>query len=207
MKRIITAAIAIVIALSTLICSAYADYNEMPQTDWSDSVALKAADDYNYAGFCGRLSIPNVGINVAMYNTLSQGVCDREDSACMFNLSSYYGYIIADHSNQDFSVLPYVTVGTIGGIVQSSGDVVFIRCCEVFQGHNTGSRITDANYNCVFGLYDYLMYTCLDGWTNVQVTQWSVVGSWSSMYGTMEELANLGTALGVSTDALLSVMY
>lgn len=181
MKRIITAVMAIVFAAASVfgLAPSAAAQAFLPHTDTASAIAEKAVDDMNYAGFCGRLSVPQVGLNVAMYSSPSQSVCDREDSACCFNLSSYAGYIIADHNNQDFAVLPQVSAGTVGGIIDANGDVTFIVCTDVFQGHNTGSKITDGDYNNVLGTADYLMYTCLDCWQNVQICRWSVIGSWS----------------------------
>lgn len=205
MKRIITVIMALVFAFSTVISLAPAafaeDSSNAPRTGYSEAIAEKAKDDMYFAGFCGRLSIPGVGINVAMYSSLAQSVCDREDSACCFNLSPYSGYLIADHSNQDFWVLPSVTVGTVGGICQPNGDITYIMCMESYTGHNTGSMITDNNYNVVAGQYDYLMYTCLDGWTNVQVCQWSIIGSYVAETGTFYGLD------GIGSDILYAVMY
>ena len=209
MKRIITAVIALVFAISSVSALGTAASAEelLPRTEYSAAVAAeiaeKSADDMNYAGFCGRLSVPAVGINVAMYNSLDQGVCDRVDSACCFNLAPYSGYLIADHSNQDFSVLPQVTVGTIGGIVLANGDVTFIECEEVFQGHNTGSIITDGDYNVAVGQYDYLTYTCLNCWQNVQVCQWSVVGSYSAETGTITAVDGAELSLEAVADIIM----
>ncbi|MBR5604290.1 MAG: hypothetical protein IKW51_08835 [Bacteroidales bacterium] len=130
-------------------------------------------DDYNYSNFYGRLYIPSVGIDVALYYELSQSVTDRNDSAAIFTYDSYYGEIIADHSNQDFSKLLNVSVGTIGYIKLCNGDIINIKCVEVINGHNTGTELTDENYDIVMGKYDYLMYTCRNGWTNIRICQWS----------------------------------
>ena len=131
------------------------------------------ANDYNYPNFYGRLYIPSVGIDVALYYELSQSVTDRNDSAAIFTYDSYYGEIIADHSNQDFSKLLNVSVGTIGYIKLCNSDIINIKCVEVINGHNTGTELTDENYDIVMGKYDYLMYTCRNGWTNIRICQWS----------------------------------
>ena len=130
-------------------------------------------DDYNYANFYGRLYIPSVEIDVALYYGISQSVADRADSAAIFTYGSYTGEIIADHSNQDFSKLFDVFVGTTGYIKLKNSDVITIKCVEVINGHNTGTELTDEDYNVVMGKYDYLMYTCRNGWKNIRICQWN----------------------------------
>lgn len=135
----------------------------------------KTSDDRNYYGFHGRLSIPDVDIDVALYDGVEQSVCDRWDSACIFPIAPYPGEIIADHCNQEFSTLTSVAVGTIGQITLADDTLLTIRCTEVFDGHNTGYSITDAGWNNVLGKYEYLMYTCINGWENVRVCQWEII--------------------------------
>ena len=130
-------------------------------------------DDYNYPNFYGRLYIPSVGIDVALYRGISQSVTDRKDSAAIFTYGSYDGEIIADHNNQDFSKLLNVVVGTTGYIRLKNGNVINIKCIEVINGHNTGTKLTDNNYRVVMGKYDYLMYTCRNGWKNIRICQWN----------------------------------
>lgn len=130
-------------------------------------------DDNDYPDFCGRLYIPSVGIDVALYYGNDQAAADRTDSASIFQYSVYDGEIIADHSNQDFSKLFGVSVGDTGYIRLSDGGTVNIRCVEVFNGHNTGTELTDNDYNNVMGQYDYLMYTCRNGWRNILICQWT----------------------------------
>lgn len=130
-------------------------------------------DDYNYPNFYGRLYIPSVGIDVALYYGNDQAATDRKDSASIFAYGTYDGEIIADHSNQDFSKLFGVSVGDTGYIRLSDGGTINIRCAEVFNGHNTGTELTDNDYKNVMGQYDYLMYTCRNGWRNILICQWT----------------------------------
>lgn len=131
------------------------------------------ADDHDYPNFYGRLYIPSVGIDVALYYGNDQAATDRADSASIFAYSIYAGEIIADHSNQDFAKLFGVSVGDTGYIKANDGSVINIRCIEVFDGHNAGTELTDNNYNNVMGKYDYLMYTCKNGWRNILICQWN----------------------------------
>lgn len=133
------------------------------------------ADDYDYSNFYGRLYIPDVGIDVALYSGISQSNTDREDSASIFAYIIYIGEIISDHNNQEFSKLPDVVVGTSGYIVLRNGEIINIKCVEITHGYNTGTRIVDKNRCVVMGKSDYLMYTCCnccDGWQNIFISQW-----------------------------------
>ena len=131
------------------------------------------SDDRDYANYYGRLHIPSVGIDVALYFECSQSVVDREDSAFIFPRDGYDGLIVGDHNNQGFNKLFNVSVGTTGYIELSDGSVVNIKCTWSGYGHNTVQDITDLDYNPITNGYDYLIYTCYDGWQNIGVWKWS----------------------------------
>lgn len=133
------------------------------------------ADDRNYSDFYGRFYVPDAKIDVALYYGLSQAATDRQDSAAIFAWENYYGELIADHNNQEFSKLFSVEVGTEGYIQLASGDIISIVCVDVFNGHNTGDLITDENYITVQGRTDYLTYTCRNGWKNIRICLWNKI--------------------------------
>lgn len=133
------------------------------------------ADDRNYSDFYGRFYVPDAKIDVALYYGLSQAAADRQDSAAIFAWENYYGELIADHNNQEFSKLFSVEVGTEGYIQLASGDIISIVCVDVFNGHNTGDLITDENYITVHGRTDYLTYTCRNGWKNIRICLWNKI--------------------------------
>lgn len=133
------------------------------------------ADDRNYANFYGRFYVPDAKLDVVLYYGLSQAAADRQDSAAIFTWGTYYGKLIADHNNQEFSKLFSVEVGTEGYIQLANGDIIGVVCVDVFNGHNTGDLITDENYVSVHGLADYLTYTCRNGWRNVRICLWNVM--------------------------------
>lgn len=173
LASVITVLILLFAALSGI--GAYAEAEEAVHLPRTGSSVDKTKDDRRYWGFLGRLSIPEANIDVALYNSSEQSVCNRWDSACVFSIYPYTGKIIADHCNQEFSTLKKVTVGTLGEITMADGTVVPIRCAEMFDGHNSGAAITDANWKVVLGKYDYLTYTCVNGWQNVRVCQWEII--------------------------------
>lgn len=129
------------------------------------------------AAYYGRLCIPAVDVDVALYQSSDrQAVVDMEDSACVFRMR--YGrrtYLIADHYTQDFGSLIDVVVGDTAYIETDAGETIQIVCVEVLDGHNTGSGITDASKVNVVGQHDYLMYTCTGYWRNVRICQWDIV--------------------------------
>ena len=126
--------------------------------------------------FIGRLNIPDVGINVSLYDNISQKTVDREDSAgCLVMPSFPDCTVIADHSTQEFKTLTDVTEGMLGFIMNSDGSCTLLRCTDVCDGHNTEYTITDENYDNIIGTSDYLMYTCRTCWQNVRVCRWEII--------------------------------
>lgn len=122
--------------------------------------------------YYGRLYIPDLDISVALYNSLEQYITDREDAANIFGDGETYA-IIADHSNQEFSKLFGVRLGTKGYIKNKFMQTINIECTSMFHGYNAGYDITDRNGNNVMGLDDYLMYTC-DSHGSVFICLWTI---------------------------------
>lgn len=132
-------------------------------------------DDTAYPRFVGRLYIPEVGIDVALYRSNKQAVVDRDDSAAYFDLATHpYHMIVADHWTEAFATLKDVTVGMEASINHADGTTTHYKCVEVLDGHNTGHIITDGNYKEVVSKSDLLTYTCINGWKNVRVVLWDV---------------------------------
>jgi hypothetical protein len=124
--------------------------------------------------YYGRLYIPDLDIDVALYNSYEQYITDREDAANIFGDGETY-YVIADHNNQEFSKLFGVTVGTKGYIKTKFGTCIGIECTSIFNGYNAGYVITDLAGNNVMGLDDYLMYTC-NSYGGVFICLWTDFG-------------------------------
>lgn len=137
------------------------------------SLTPACAESPSYSNYAGRLHIPEVGIDVALYRSNKQDVVDRADSAAYFDLSPWDGHmVIADHNTQGFAPLADVTVGMECYIVHPNGTETRYVCTDVFDGHNTGKYISDWSGKIVMHRADVLMYTCLDWWANVRVTLW-----------------------------------
>lgn len=125
--------------------------------------------------YYGRLHIPDAGISVALYYGWQQYITDRADSANIFSWPDYDSCTIADHNNQEFSKLFNVQVGTTGYIELKSGKIINIKCREICNGHNTGSYIIDEYGINMINKADYIVYTCIDHWTNIRICLWDMV--------------------------------
>lgn len=121
--------------------------------------------------YYGRLQIPEVKLDVALYLGADQSITDRKDSANVFTMSVFDGLYISDHSTQEFGKLLDVEVGMRGYIVLADGAKLSIACTEILTGRNTGKYIVDENGNTDFD-GDVLMYTCRDSWRNVLICLW-----------------------------------
>lgn len=136
---------------------------------------------YNYCaqrsvdnGAAGRWVVPSVGINVAVYNgsgyggTLSnQEICDRWDSAAYYFLNGMSK--IADHSNQEFSALKYVSVGMNAYMDYGSYRQKYV-CPRFEYGHNDIDYLYDADYNPLDSNYNpggITCYTCNGNWRDI----------------------------------------
>lgn len=124
--------------------------------------------------YYGRLHVPSVGINVALYYGWSQYITDRKDSANIFTWDDCPGYTIADHNNQEFSKLFKVDVGTKGYIEHKNGYTINIECVDIFDGYNTGKYIVDTNGVNAANRTDYMMYTCLYRTNGVLICLWEI---------------------------------
>lgn len=135
------------------------------------------SDDARYNSFRGRLYVDAVGIDVALYRTNSQDMCDRQDAACIFDLYGQDTLLIADHVNQAFGPLLDVTVGMEACIHPPDGEDVRMVCVEVIDGLNGIGCITDEAGQDARRGADYLMYTCIQKGDNaVRVCLWDVIG-------------------------------
>lgn len=125
--------------------------------------------------YYGRLYIPSANIDVALYYGDAQYITDKSDSANIFDICGYRGFIVSDHNNQEFSNLHKVAVGTTGYIETYDEGIIYIECVNALNGYNTGFTLVDKNADIVMGQADYTMYTYRDTWQNVFICLWDVV--------------------------------
>ena len=115
----------------------------------------------------GRFYIPDVGVNVALYDTYAQSVCDNKDSACFFDYGTQR--IVADHKHQGFNAIKKCKPGMEAYISDGTKIERFV-CTEIILGHNDG-LLYDNDYNDVaYRNPDGITcYTCNDHWKNVTI--------------------------------------
>ena len=173
MRKIIAIALAImlVVSMASMAITAHAESVSVPSVDGVISQQQSRAID---SPFYGRLYIPDVGIDVALYYSLDQDVTDKADSANIFTWYDYPGEVIADHASQEFSKLFRATIGMTGYIDVDNGETIHIKCIDVFDGYNIRiGGLVDLDYNTAHGLADYTLYTCKDNTgDNVRIWLW-----------------------------------
>ena len=117
----------------------------------------------------GRLTIPDVKIDVALFGSNAQEVVDAKDSAAYFKSGD--SYIIGDHWYSGFERIRDCKKGT-SAFVDTGEKVTEYVCIDVILGHNTGKLLTDMNYNSVmYGVNPngITLYTCVNGWQNIRI--------------------------------------
>lgn len=125
--------------------------------------------------YYGRLYIPDLNINVALYYGYHQYITDRVDSANIFSFDYDPGYTIADHNYQAFTTLFNIQAGTKGYIEHKSFGRIDIECVDVFSGYNNGRQIVDENGVNAMDRTDYMMYTCEKGSEKVLICLWNII--------------------------------
>ena len=129
------------------------------------------------AGMYGRLTIPSLGVNVALIQVSiygnAQGVTDARDSAAYITDFSAAA-MIADHNNQGFNAMKGAIPGQTKAYIQTKSGTLTYVCTSNFQGHNTGTDLTDSSGRSVRGdnAGGLLMYTCNENWQNITITYW-----------------------------------
>lgn len=125
--------------------------------------------------YYGRLYISKYDISVGLYRGSEQYITDRDDSANIIDRFDGCEILIADHSNQEFSKLFNIKVGTKGYINSRYLERIHVECVNTFNGYNIGTGIVDENGKHIIGRADYLMYTCRNDSGGVFITLWNVV--------------------------------
>lgn len=119
-------------------------------------------------GAIGRWVIPNVGVNVACYDSNAQSVCDRKDSAASWQDGEGKQRYIGDHWNQGFDAIKNCVPGTKAYMDDGETKTWYV-CTSVEYGHNTGEMLVDNDYQSITDRNPGGMtcYTCNGNWKNV----------------------------------------
>lgn len=145
-------------------------------------------------GMIGRLYIPDVSVNVALFDTNNLSAKDRQyvvdlpDSAAVFCLGSQR--VIGDHDLQGFqNIRDAIENKTVAYIQKGSYTDTYI-CTEIGDGHNVGTTITDKNNLPIEERNDadIIMYTCNGCWQNITYTIWEKVSAKEVLFRKDNEL-------------------
>lgn len=155
---------------------------EMVRENSSNSMDITsvAAEIASRNRMIGRLVIPSVGLDVALFNRFSQATVDRQDSAGTYRHNGGQ-MVIADHKNQGFSAMkssvPYETIAYI-----NDGETITSYICIVNNvGANKSNGIPydllDCNKNSIYfqNAGGICMYTCNDHWSSITYTYWQPI--------------------------------
>ncbi len=139
----------------------------------------RAISDIQNRGSYGRLTIEGTGVDVALFRSSfsdenNQAIVDRQDSA--FIGFDFQRVIVADHTNQGFNRMKKSVPGVTKAYINRGDFTETYICTANFKGHNTGSDITDLNYNSYLNNgSELLMYTCNENWQNITITLWKKI--------------------------------
>ena len=119
-------------------------------------------------GAKGRFSIPEVGVDVALFESSAQSVVDRADSAGLFYALGQN--LIADHNYQGFDAIRRCKVGT-GACIETEDGSLQLTCTGIARGTNTGRDIILENGSSINGMNrgGYTCYTCNETRSSVTV--------------------------------------
>lgn len=151
----------------TQIRNRVAEYKAKQATLPDASVASQMA---SRPGMIGRLTIPSLGVNVALFASNSQAVVDAPDSAAYFSFGNII--VIGDHQNQGFSAIRGASAGTVAYIDNGKTKRKLV-CTGRTTGTNTGTDLLDSSGASVTSRGGYVMYTCNSDWTDVTLAFFS----------------------------------
>lgn len=122
-------------------------------------------------GMYGRLSIPSVGVNVALFTGSAQSLVDAPDSAAYFPAGN--SMLIADHWNQGFTKIKGCHVRTRAYIYKGAS-IQTLTCTGICQGVNNDYDLLCADGSSATMSGNTLMYTCNGAnYHDITITFWS----------------------------------
>lgn len=130
-------------------------------------------------GMVGRLIIPDLGVNVALFDTEvgidSQVLVDRADSACMFP-SGIFGNeaLIGDHNYQGFEAIKDAEVNKSIAYINDGNKYTSYICTEIGIGTRGTYTLYNKNGESLFDKTSggIIMYTCNFVKNSITYTIW-----------------------------------
>lgn len=128
-------------------------------------------EEMDQRGNIGRLWIPSLGVDVALFEGNDQEIVDREDSACYIHW--YEQNVIGDHNYQGFDAIKSAVPNETRAYICWGTWTEEFACTANFRGYNTGG-LTDLNGNSLAceNVGGITMYTCNETKTSVTITYW-----------------------------------
>lgn len=140
------------------------------------------AEKKDKLGTVGRLYLPSVNFNVAVYEANAykgeeynaQKIVDAKDSAAHFYLGGKA--IIADHNYQGFKKIMNLKIGDKAYVKKADGTIEIYQIKEKFIGKNTGTDIVNSEGVSIANTeQDLVMYTCYTDDGDITITRWDRV--------------------------------
>lgn len=131
----------------------------------------------------GRLYIPDVGVNVAVYDgpledeAASQAICDAEDSAVLLGWEPIP--LIGDHNNQGFEAIKACVAGETHAYLETTdGYMLDFLCTGVFPGTNKlNAYFENEEAILATGDCDLVLYTCNETSEDITLVTWEEQGT------------------------------
>lgn len=119
----------------------------------------------------GRLVIPSVGVNVALFAVNSQATADAQDSAAYYPFKNYM--LVADHWNQGFWKIKRCSAGTKAYIYRGTS-IQTLTCTGICRGVNADYDLLYEDGSSATTGSGIIMYTCNgSNYHDVTITFWS----------------------------------
>lgn len=119
----------------------------------------------------GRLVIPSVGVNVALFVAFSQATADAQDSAAYYSFKNYM--LVADHWNQGFWKIKRCSVGTKAYIYRGTS-IQTLTCTGICRGVNADYDLLYEDGSSATTGSGTIMYTCNgSNYHDITITFWS----------------------------------
>lgn len=128
----------------------------------------KVIDASEARGAIGRWVIPEVGVDVAAFDSSSQSVVDAPDSAGLFYALGQH--LVADHNYQGFNAIKNCRTGMEAHLETSEGRQTFI-CTGITTGTNVGNDIITSDGRSISKVNrgGYTCYTCNENRSSVTI--------------------------------------